>query len=96
MKEPTKKEVLTLISEISSKIKSKFIVEIRFPVPDQLINSWSTTIQIEPSDKTVALKLFKRQMIIEKKNEVLKELESVETNKLEQHWLFENIDRRSI
>lgn len=35
-------------------------------------------------------------MIIEKKNEVLKELESVETNKLEQHWLFENIDRRSI
>lgn len=91
-----------MITEISQKIKSKFIVEIRSPLPDNLINSWSTTIKVEPSDKLVSLRLFERQMTLEGKLDVLKELtgnpDNLQDQKslLETHWLFENIDRRSI
>ena len=87
----TQSQVLRLLLDICHRIKSKFIVEIREPISDDLIASWSTIVRIEPSDRNVSLNLFKRQMKLEGKTQVTSQLKE-----LDSHWLFDQIDRRSI
>ena len=87
----TRIQVLAFINDLCHRIKSKCIVELREPIPDSLISSWSTTVHLEHSSRGVNVALFRRQMALEGKTKLCEDLKG-----LDEHWLFEHIDRRSI